>query len=89
MKPPVDLAKLRELTTELIHSLGFVIEYSECAVWDGKSKWPAQVAEDLNNATDMAVQVCEQAQRLKLFVAGRAVVANKTAAAAKRKGTKS
>lgn len=77
---PIDIATLREHTQELIHSLGFVIDYCECAIANGQHDWPPQVAEDLGNAVDMAVEVREEACRLERFVYARAVAANKLAA---------
>ncbi len=68
MSAPIGEMTVRILASQLIHSLGFVIDHCVCANENAKHDWPAQVAEDLGNAKDMVAEVRERAAALEKIV---------------------
>ena len=71
MSAPIDVTQVRLKVSEIVHALGFVIDFCECSIGTSKADehgWPAGTAEELVNAMDNANDAMAKVGELQAIV---------------------
>lgn len=88
MSAPINVTEVRLKVSDIIHDLGFVIDFCECAVANNKvspTGWPDQVLEDCTNAGANVLGAKERLTEIEFLISDAMELAEKAVRTRKRR----